>query len=177
MAKIAVNQKIIPFLWFNGEAEEAVNFYTSIFKKSKILLTNHFGKGYPMPEGSVMTIYFRLGDQEFAALNGGPEYTFSHAISFAVLCKTQDEIDYFWDKLSEGGEKEVCGWLKDKYGVSWQIVPAELTKWLTEADSPHYQQVLKAILHMKKLDMVALRKAYSEGIIDQEVLSGSSIQA
>ncbi len=157
-------QKITPFLWFDDKAEEAAKFYTSIFKDSKILSITRYeeegAKAAGRPKGSVMTIVFKLEGQEFIALNGGPVFTFSPAISFVVSCKTQIEIDRLWEKLSEGGEKDRCGWLKDKYGVSWQIVPAVLDKMLQDKDPKRLERLMKAILKMNKIDIKTLKQAY-----------------
>lgn len=153
-------QKIIPFLWFDHQAEEAVHFYTSIFKNSRIGKITRYGENAYGTPGTVMTISFQLEGQEFMALNGGPEFTFSPAISFYVSCETQAEIDELWEKLSAGGEIEECGWLKDRYGISWQIVPAALGEMLTTADAEAYQRVMQALLQMKKLDLDALQQAY-----------------
>jgi predicted 3-demethylubiquinone-9 3-methyltransferase (glyoxalase superfamily) len=155
-------QKITPFLWFDSQAEEAVNFYTSIFKNSKILNVARYGEVGPGPNGSVMTVGFKLDGQEFLALNGGPYFKFNEAISFVVNCETQEEVDEKWEKLSEGGEKVQCGWLKDKYGVSWQIVPSILGKMLTDPDPTRSQRVMKAMLQMKKIEIEGLKKAYDE---------------
>ena len=152
-------QKITPFLWFNTEAEEAANFYTSVFKDSKINKVARYGDAGPGPKGSVMTIEFSLQGQNFVALNGGPVYSFTEAISFVVNCETQEEVDYYWQKLSEGGKENVCGWLKDKYGLSWQIVPTILPQLLTISDAEKSQRVMKAMMQMKKLDINELRKA------------------
>ena len=153
-------QKITPFLWFNGRAEEAVNFYTSIFKNSKVGRIMRYGEAGPGPKGTVMTVTFQLAGQEFMALNGGPEFAFSPAISFLVDCKTQAEIDYFWEKLSKAGKKIQCGWLTDKFGVTWQIVPSILDDLLADKDAQKSQRVMKAMLKMKKLDISGLKKAY-----------------
>jgi predicted 3-demethylubiquinone-9 3-methyltransferase (glyoxalase superfamily) len=155
-------QKITPFLWFDSQAEEAVNFYTSIFKNSKILHVARYGEVGPGPNGSVMTVAFKLDGQEFLALNGGPYFKFNEAISFVVNSETQEEVDEMWEKLSEGGEKVQCGWLKDKYGVSWQIVPSILGKMLTDPDPTKSQRVMKAMLQMKKIEIEGLKKAYDE---------------
>jgi predicted 3-demethylubiquinone-9 3-methyltransferase (glyoxalase superfamily) len=161
-------QKISPCLWFDDNAEEAVNFYTSIFKNAKIGNVTRYGKeGYEIhkkKEGSVMTIDFEIEGQKFLALNGGPIFKFNEAISFQVYCDTQEEIDYYWDKLSEGGDKnaQVCGWLKDKYGLSWQVVPVIMIKMLQDKDSKKTERVMKAMLQMSKLDIGALTKAYQE---------------
>jgi predicted 3-demethylubiquinone-9 3-methyltransferase (glyoxalase superfamily) len=153
-------QKIIPFLWFDGKAEEAMNFYTSIFKNSKLINIMRNGEAGPGSEGTVMSATFQLDGQEFIALNGGPQFTFSPAISFFVNCKTQDEVDDLWMKLSEDGETQGPGWVKDKYGVSWQIVPLELGEMLNDPDSEKSQNVMKALLQMDKLDIKKLKQAY-----------------
>jgi len=153
-------QKITPFLWFNDKAEKAVKFYTKVFKNSKVKNVTRYGDEGPGPKGSVMTASFLLEGQEFVALNGGPAFTFTPAISFVVNCRTQKEIDRLWDKLSAGGEKMECGWLKDKYGVSWQIVPDILNKLLTGPDTRRTDRVMKAIFKMKKLDIAKLKEAY-----------------
>jgi predicted 3-demethylubiquinone-9 3-methyltransferase (glyoxalase superfamily) len=154
-----MQKKIIPFLWFDDNAEEAANFYVSIFKNSKVLSINHYppesGK-----EGTVMTVKFELDGEEFVALNGGPQFTFSEAISFWVKCDTQEEIDEFWERLSAGGEKSECGWLKDKFGLSWQIVPSSIEELISEEDPARKNRVLKAVWQMQKLDMGALQRAY-----------------
>ena len=141
-------QKITPFLWFDGKAEEAMNLYTSIFKNSKIVSIMRYGEAGPGPKGTVMSATFQLDGQEFIALNGGPEFTFSPAISFFVNCETQEEVDELWERLSEGGEKQRCGWLKDKYGVSWQIVPSALGEMLQDKDAEKSKKVMKALLQM-----------------------------
>jgi predicted 3-demethylubiquinone-9 3-methyltransferase (glyoxalase superfamily) len=159
-------QKITPFLRFDDKAEDAVNFYTSIFNNSKILNITRYGeeaaKAAGRPKGSVMTVVFELEGQEFIALNGGPVFTFSPAISFVVNCKTQKEIDDLWEKLSEGGEKGQCGWLKDKYGVSWQIVPTVLGEMLQDKDPKKSRRVMEAILKMDKIDIETLKQAYEQ---------------
>ena len=155
-------QKITPFLWFDGKAEEAMNFYISIFKNSKIVSIRRYGEAGPGPKGTVMTATFQLDGQEFFALNGGPQFTFSPAISFFVNCETQQEVDELWEKLSEGGEKQRCAWLKDKYGVSWQIVPAALGKMLNDADAAVSQRVIKAMLQMDRIDIKTLEQAYEQ---------------
>jgi predicted 3-demethylubiquinone-9 3-methyltransferase (glyoxalase superfamily) len=156
-------QKITPFLWFNNNAEEAVNFYTSIFKDSKTIMINRYGDGAPVPKGTVMTISFLIEGQEFVALNGGPIYSFTPAISFVVNCTTQNEIDEYWEKLFDGGEKVQCGWLTDKYGISWQIIPTILSDLLNDADTAKSQRVMEAMLKMIKIDIDTLKRA-SEGI-------------
>jgi predicted 3-demethylubiquinone-9 3-methyltransferase (glyoxalase superfamily) len=155
-------QKITPFLWFDHQAEEAAHFYTSIFKNSKIGAVTRFGPGGPGPEGSVMTISFQLNGQEFTALNGGPEFNFTEAISFFVNCEDQAEVDELWHKLSAVPEAEMCGWLKDKYGVSWQIVPAILIELLSDPDPARAQRVTQAMLQMKKFDIEKLKQAYEQ---------------
>lgn len=156
-------QRITPFIWFNNEAEEAVTFYASIFKKSKILKVSRYSNDAAgstgRPKGSVMTIEFELDGQRFVALNGGPHYKINEAISFVVNCKTQAELDRFWEKLSAGGEKIECGWLKDKYGVAWQIVPAMIFDWISGKDAAKSQRVMQAVMKMKKLDIKKLKAA------------------
>jgi predicted 3-demethylubiquinone-9 3-methyltransferase (glyoxalase superfamily) len=158
-------QKIMPCLWFDNEAEEAARFYVSIFKNSKIGLISRYGeegaKASGKPKGTVMTVTFELDGQDFMGLNGGPQFTFSPAISLVVNCQTQNEIDELWEKLSAGGEKVECGWLKDKYGMSWQIVPGVLGQMLQDTDAKRTERVMKALLQMKKLDIEGLRKAYA----------------
>jgi predicted 3-demethylubiquinone-9 3-methyltransferase (glyoxalase superfamily) len=156
-------QKITPFLWFDDKAEEAMNFYVSIFKNSKVLGVTRYGEAGPGPKGSIMTASFELNGQEFVALNGGPRFKFTEAISFVVNCETQQEVDEFWEKLSEGGQKVQCGWLKDKYGLSWQVVPTLLEKLLQDKDPAKSQRVMKAMLQMIKIDMQALQRAYDQG--------------
>ena len=156
-------QKITPFLWFDNQAEEATNFYVSIFKNSKINSIRHYGEAGPGPQGTVMTTSFELDGQEFMALNGGPEFKFTEAISFYVNCETQEEVDELWEKLSAGGEQGPCGWLKDRYGVSWQIVPAVLDELLGDPDPEKSQRVMKAMLQMGKLDINGLMQAYQGG--------------
>ena len=159
---MASQQKITPFLWFDNQAEEAMNFYVSIFKNSKVISVGRYGEAGPGPKGTVMTASFELEGQEFMALNGGPEYKFTEAISFFVNCETQEEVDKLWEKLSEGGEKGPCGWLKDKYGVSWQIVPTVLGEMLSDPDPEKSKRVMQAMLQMKKIDINALRQAYEQ---------------
>ncbi|WP_025041374.1 VOC family protein [Nitrosospira briensis] len=161
------NQKITPCLWFDDQAEEAAEFYTGIFRNSKILNISRYGEaGYEIhgkPAGTVMTVSFELDGQAFTALNGGPTFKFNEAISFQVNCDTQEEVDYYWEKLSEGGDEKAqqCGWLKDKYGASWQIVPGVLLEMLNDADSEKSERIMEAILHMKKMDIDELRRAYA----------------
>jgi len=155
-------QKISPFLWFDDQAEEAVNFYTSIFKNSKILNVTRYGEVGPGPKDSVMTVAFQLEGQEFMALNGGPHFKFTEAISFVVKCKTQEEVDDLWENLSEGGgEKIQCGWIKDKYGVSWQIVPTILGEMISDPNRAKSQRVMEAMLKMKKIEIEGLKRAYA----------------
>lgn len=155
-------QKISPFLWFDNHAEEAANFYVSIFKNSKITKVARYGDAGPGPQGTVMTISFLLDGQEFTALNGGPRFRFTEAVSFVVTCETQAEVDEFWEKLSAGGEKSRCGWLKDKFGLSWQIVPTVLTELLQDKDAEKSRRVMEAMLQMDKLDINKLRQAYEQ---------------
>ena len=155
-------QKITPFLWFDGNAEEAVNFYVSVFKNSKVLRLTRYGDAGPGPKGTVMSATFQLEGQEFFALNGGPQFTFTPAISFFVNCEIQDEVDDLWDKLSAGGEKQRCGWLKDKYGVSWQIIPSALGKMLQDKDAGNSKKALEAMLQMEKIDIKTLEQAYRQ---------------
>jgi len=155
-------QKITPFLWFDNNAEEAVNLYVSIFKNSKILSVSRYGEGGPGEKGSVMTMTFELEGQELIALNGGPYFKFSEAISLFVDCKTQEEVDELWEKLSEGGEKSRCGWLKDKYGLSWQIIPTVLIQMMQDKDAKKAKRVTEAMLKMEKIDIETLRQAYEQ---------------
>jgi predicted 3-demethylubiquinone-9 3-methyltransferase (glyoxalase superfamily) len=155
-------QKTTPCLWFDTQGEEAARFYTSVFKNSRILNVAHYGEAGPRPAGTVMTVGFELDGQEFIALNGGPEFKFNEAISFQVNCETQEEVDEFWSALSEGGEEGPCGWLKDKYGVSWQIVPIALNELLSDPDPEKSQRVMKALLEMGKIDIAGLKKAYEQ---------------
>lgn len=153
-------QKITPFLWFDREAEEAAIFYTSVFENSRITSVVRYGDAGPGPKGSVMTVAFELDGQTFTALNGGPVFKFTEATSFVVHCETQQEVDHFWDKLSAGGREDQCGWLKDKYGLSWQVVPDALIRLLQDTDAARSQRVMKAILQMKKIDIGKLEEAY-----------------
>ncbi len=156
-------QKIIPFLWFDTQAEEAMNFYISIFRNSKVLTVNRYGEAGPGPRGSVMTASFLLDGQEFVALNGGPVYHFTPAISFVVKCESQQEVDEYWDQLSAGGREDQCAWLQDKFGVSWQIVPRVLIELLNDPDPIKAQRVMAAMMKMKKIDIAALKRAYGQG--------------
>ena len=152
-------QRITPFLWFDDKAEEAMNFYVSIFKNSKVLNVTRYGDAGPGPKGSVMTANFQLDGQDFIALNGGPLFKFTEAISFVVNCETQPEIDEFWDKLTAGGQEVQCGWLKDRYGLSWQIVPRILSQ-LLKKDAATSNRVMSALMQMKKLDIARLQEAH-----------------
>ncbi|WP_080054772.1 VOC family protein [Spirosoma aerolatum] len=154
-------QKITTFLTFNDQAEEAVRLYTSLFKNSKIASVSHYGEGAPAPAGSVMSVTFQLDGQEFSALNGGSYFKFAEGISLFVNCETQEEVDLYWEKLSEGGEKGPCGWLKDKFGVSWQIVPSKLGHLLGDKDPEKAKRVMQAMLKMNKLDIATLEQAYA----------------
>ncbi|HEY6003599.1 MAG TPA: VOC family protein [Anaeromyxobacter sp.] len=156
-------QKISPFLWFDTQAEEAARFYTSLFKNSKMGTITRYGDEGPGPKGTVMTATFQLFGQEFIALNGGPQYRFSPAISFVVNCETQEEVDELWEKLSQGGEKNRCGWLSDRFGLSWQIVPTVLGQLLGDRSPAKARSVMKAMLQMDKLDIKALKQAHAQG--------------
>jgi predicted 3-demethylubiquinone-9 3-methyltransferase (glyoxalase superfamily) len=156
--------KITPCLWFDTQGEEAANFYTSVFKNSRITNVAHYGEAGPRPAGTVLTVTFELDGQEFVALNGGPEFTFNEAVSFQVYCETQDEVDYYWNHLTEGGgQPGPCGWLKDRFGVSWQIVPTELDALITDPDPGRAQRAMQAMLQMGKIDIAAVRRAADEG--------------
>jgi predicted 3-demethylubiquinone-9 3-methyltransferase (glyoxalase superfamily) len=152
-------QSITPFLWFNGNAEEAMNFYVSIFKNSRVGNITRYGDAGPGPKGSVMSVTFQLDGHDFFALNGGPQFTFTPAISFFVNCETQQEVDHLWEKLSAGGTTQRCGWLQDKYGLSWQIIPSILGKLLHQSDSEKSGRVMKAMLQMDKIDIETLKRA------------------
>jgi predicted 3-demethylubiquinone-9 3-methyltransferase (glyoxalase superfamily) len=152
-------QKVTPFLWFDTEGEEAARFYTSVFPNSKIGEITRYGSAGPRPEGTVMTVSFELDGQRFVALNGGPDFTFSEAVSFLVNCDTQDEVDSYWSTLSEGGEEGPCGWLKDKFGLSWQIVPKRLPELLSDPDRERAQRVMAAMLKMRKIEVDELERA------------------
>ena len=154
-------QKITPFLWFDTEAEEAARFYTSVFPNSRIVDTAYYTEGAPRPAGMVMTVVFELDGQRFVALNGGPEFTFTEAVSFSVNCKTQEEVDEFWEKLSDGGEQGPCGWLKDRYGLSWQINPGVLGQMLQDEDPEKARRVMEAMLKMSKIEIAELERAYA----------------
>jgi predicted 3-demethylubiquinone-9 3-methyltransferase (glyoxalase superfamily) len=153
-------QKITPFLWFDNQAEEAAHFYTSIFKNSKIGKISRYGDAGPGPKGSVMVASFELNGQEFIALNGGPQFKFTEAISFVVNCETQDEVDHYWEKLSEGGKKSQCGWLKDKFGLSWQVVPTALGKLMSDPNPDTSKRLMQAMLQMTKIEIATLERAH-----------------
>ena len=153
-------QKITPFLWFDNQAEEAANFYVSIFKNSKILSISRYGEAGPGPKGSAMTVVFQLDGQEFIALNGGPTFKFTPAVSLYVDCESQQEVDQLWDRLSDGGRKDRCGWLQDRYGLSWQIVPKALQQLMSDPDPKKSQSVMKAMLQMDKIDINKLQEAH-----------------
>jgi predicted 3-demethylubiquinone-9 3-methyltransferase (glyoxalase superfamily) len=157
---MTIKHRIAPCLWFDGQAEEAAKFYVSIFKKAKITALSRYGESGPGPKDSVMTVGFELDGQAFTALNGGPMFKFTEAISLIVYCETQEEVDFYWEKLSAGGQTSVCGWLKDKFGVSWQIVPAALAEMVTGKDAAKSQRVMAALMQMTKLDIAGLQKAH-----------------
>jgi len=159
-----LSKQITPCLWFDTQAEEAANFYVSVFKNSRIGKIRRYGKAgqnmHGKKEGSVMTVEFELGGQKFTALNGGPQFKFDEAVSFQISCDMQEEIDYFWSKLTAGGQEGPCGWLKDKYGLSWQVVPSVLPKMMTDPDSKKSERAMNAFLTMKKFDIAELTRAY-----------------
>jgi predicted 3-demethylubiquinone-9 3-methyltransferase (glyoxalase superfamily) len=155
-------QKIIPFLWFDDQAEAAATFYVSLFKNSKLLNVARYGEAGPGPKGTAMTITFELAGQKFIALNGGPVFKFTEAISFLINCETQEEVDDLWKKLSAGGTESQCGWVKDKYGLSWQVVPTALGEMLQDEDPKKSQRVMQAMLQMRKIDIAKLKQAYNE---------------
>ena len=154
-----MRQKIVPNLWFDTEAEEAAKFYVDVFDNSRIVNVTHYTESAPREEGMVMTVEFELDGQRFVGINGGPEFNFDEAISFAIECESQEEIDYFWTKLSEGGEEGPCGWLKDRFGVSWQVVPTGMEELFADPDKSRADRAMKAMLSMRKLDLAALRSA------------------
>lgn len=159
---MAATQKITTFLWFDTEAEEAAKFYTSIFEDSKILAVSRYGEAGPGPKGTVMVVEFQLAGQRFLALNGGPHFKFTEAISLAVDCATQEEVDDLWRKLTSGGGKEApCGWLKDRFGLSWQVVPSAAVKLLQDPDPERSKRVMQAVMQMKKIDIAALKRAHA----------------
>jgi|SRR5579862_8184110 len=161
----AIRQKVSPCLWFDTQAEEAANFYVSVFKNSRITQISRYGKAgrdvHGKEGGSVMVVEFEIEEQTFTALNGGPHFKFNEAVSFQVMCDTQDEIDHFWSKLSEGGREGQCGWLKDKYGLSWQVVPSALPAMLTGGDEARQDRMMAAVMAMKKFDLEGLKQAYA----------------
>ncbi len=154
-----MQQRITPNLWFDTEAEQAAAFYTSVFKNSRILNVTHYTEAGPRPAGAVMTVEFELDGQRFVGINGGPEFTFDEAVSFEISCDTQDDVDYYWATLSEGGEEGQCGWLKDKFGLSWQVVPAGMEELFADTDPERAQRAMQAMLGMTKLDIAAMRSA------------------
>ncbi|SEC67179.1 VOC family protein [Paenibacillus sp. GP183] len=155
-------QKISPYLWFNDNAEEAIHFYSSIFKNSKTVNITRYGEGSPAPKGTLMSATFELEGQTFIALNGGPQFNFTPAISFFVNCETQEEVDELWEKLSEGGKEGRCGWLEDKFGLSWQIIPTALGELMQDEDARKARNVMEAMLQMNKIDIKALKQAYEK---------------
>jgi predicted 3-demethylubiquinone-9 3-methyltransferase (glyoxalase superfamily) len=154
-----MQQKIVPNLWFDTEAEEAAAFYTSVFDNSRVVNVTHYTEDAPRPAGMVMTVEFELNGQRLVGINGGPEFSFDEAVSFAIECETQDEVDYFWEKLSEGGEEGQCGWLKDRYGLSWQVVPTGMDELFADPDPERARRAMQALLKMSKLDIAALQSA------------------
>ncbi len=160
MAFSSTMQKIIPFLWFDGKAEEAANFYVSLFKDSRIVNISRYGDAGPAPKGTAMSATFELAGQRYIALNAGPQFKFSEAISFFINCETQQEVDDLWEKLSAGGQKSRCGWLKDKYGLSWQVIPTALGEMLQDKDPKKSQRVMQAMMQMTKIDIALLKQAY-----------------
>jgi predicted 3-demethylubiquinone-9 3-methyltransferase (glyoxalase superfamily) len=155
---------LTPCLWFDTQAEEAASYYVSVFKNSRIVSTSHYGEAGPREAGMVLTVQFELDGQPFTALNGGPEFTFDEAISFQIDCRSQDDVDYYWETLSaDGGEEGPCGWVKDKFGVSWQVVPDELEKLLADPDQGRAQRAMAAMLEMRKIDIAAVRAAADAG--------------
>jgi predicted 3-demethylubiquinone-9 3-methyltransferase (glyoxalase superfamily) len=154
-----MQQKITPNLWFDSEAEEAASFYLSVFKDSRIVNVTRYPQDSPGEAGTVMTVEFELDGQRFVAINGGPQFTFTEAVSFQINCADQDEVDYYWERLTDGGEEGPCGWLKDRYGLSWQVVPAGMDELFTDPDPARAQRAMQAMLKMSKLDVAALREA------------------
>src|SRR3954467_6555485 len=152
-------QKIIPNLWFDTQAEEAATFYTSVFQNSRIVSRTHYTQAGPRPAGTVMTVEFELDGQRFVGINGGPEFTFDEAVSFQIDCETQDEVDYYWERLSQGGQEGPCGWLKDRYGLSWQVVPKGMDELFADPDPQRAERAMRAMLGMRKLDIAALHSA------------------
>ena len=160
-----MQQKITPNLWFDTEAEEAADFYTSVFKNSRVVNVTHYTDAGPRQAGMVMTVEFELDGQRFVGINGGPEFTFDEAVSFEIHCETQDEVDYYWERLTDGGEESQCGWLKDRYGLSWQVVPSGMEELFTDPDPARAQRAMQAMLGMRKLDIAALRSAADGGSV------------
>ncbi|MCE9598237.1 MAG: VOC family protein [Spirochaetia bacterium] len=160
--KVEAKQKITPFLWFNSQAEEAMNFYTSVFKNAAIKHTSRYGEGMPLPKGTLMAGTLEIEGQDFYLLNGGPPYSFTPAISFLVNCETQDEVDHLWGKLTDGGSEQPCGWLKDKFGLSWQIIPSTLGKLMGDKNPVKAQNVMQAMFKMCKIDIKTLQEAYDK---------------
>ncbi|MEA2395128.1 MAG: hypothetical protein QOJ82_3019 [Solirubrobacteraceae bacterium] len=154
-----MQHKITPNLWFDTEAEEAADFYTSVFENSRIVHVAHYTEAGPRPAGTVMTVEFELDGQRFVAINGGPQFTFDEAVSFQITCETQDDLDHYWDRLSEGGKEGPCGWLKDRYGLSWQVVPTGMEELFADPDPQRAKRAMEAMLGMSKLDIAALRNA------------------
>jgi predicted 3-demethylubiquinone-9 3-methyltransferase (glyoxalase superfamily) len=154
-----MQQRIIPNLWFDTEAEQAAGFYTSIFENSRIVNVTHYTEAGPREAGMVMTVEFELDGQRFVGINGGPEFKFDEAVSFEIKCETQDEVDFYWEKLTEGGEESQCGWLKDRYGLSWQVVPTGMEELFADPDPGRAERAMQAMLGMRKLDIAALRSA------------------
>jgi len=153
-------QKVTPFLWFDNQAEEAANYYVSIFPNSKVGAISRYGESGPGPKGTVMVAEFQLDGQEFTALNGGPQFKFTEAISFVVNCETQQEVDYYWEKLLQGGKEQQCGWLKDKYGLSWQIVPTVFIEMMRDKDTAKTERLMKAVMQMVKPDIATMKRAF-----------------
>jgi predicted 3-demethylubiquinone-9 3-methyltransferase (glyoxalase superfamily) len=156
-------QKIVPNLWFDTQAEEAAGFYLSIFKDSRIVSVSRYTEAGPGPAGSAMVVEFELEGQRFTGINGGPQFTFSEAISLAISCETQDEVDYYWERLTEGGQESQCGWLKDRYGLSWQVIPQGMEELFSDPDPERARRAMEAMFTMKKLDVAALRRAADGG--------------
>jgi predicted 3-demethylubiquinone-9 3-methyltransferase (glyoxalase superfamily) len=157
--QIAMPSKITPNLWFDTEAEDAANFYTSVFENSRIVNVTHYPEGAPRPAGTVMTVEWELDGQRFVGINGGPEFKFDEAVSFQIHCETQDDVDYYWEPLCEGGEEGPCGWLKDRFGLSWQVTPAGMGELFSDSDPERAQRAMQAMLKMRKLDIAELRRA------------------
>jgi predicted 3-demethylubiquinone-9 3-methyltransferase (glyoxalase superfamily) len=165
MATVKIQQKLTPCLWFDSNAWDAVTFYTTVFNNVEKGKISYYGPDMPMPQGSVLTIQFQIEGQEFLALNGGPDFKFNEAVSFMINCESQDEIDYYWDKLTaDGGEESMCGWLKDKFGLSWQVVPTIMGEMISDSDGEKVNRVMQKMMTMKKLDMKALEEAYSDTV-------------